>query len=1603
MKYSRGKAFSFLNNIYVNIKQSNAKISIFHLISYTIEVTHILITLDIIFTKNTPEVNLYFPLYFISPIFLIKFLIAKYSKNCTAIPYDIYNHDQMSLILSSKLKLHVYDANCSLNIFVLVVIGIIVLIFICFIVLGTTKDTRGWKRVVCTIMSFFIFFFNKTFLPLLAFGLLENVSQQIFTSSAIFFTPMFIVSLSGFIIFTCSTFFFRKFLLNSYLQNEFLQENNRFMVVIFEFTMIILDNVIISIRYYSTNHLFFKSIVVILYIVHLYFLLMNFTQSLFKTIYQKGRLMIHLFYFCLGFVKSVFIVIFNERKEINHTLTYKLFELLVTLLLYLAISQTLNTFHPIFPLSEVVEHSFKNFKNRYSGIKELYLPLIAYLENHLKLGKSTDTTNKSKDKLHLINYYQKMLLQHFVISERDIYALDDHKSSKRKMIQKFLYGKPEDDAEEFKLLIEMLIHCLNKISKGIGKATDNIQLQETIKIIKVVLFYIYDDKTFRAQYFLSCIHNSDYYAHCTYHFYFLISYLYNTFFYFSQNEEHAMIQVIYSLEVEESYLKIIKSFKLITEGIQKTKKAKMKIIDQQNEIIGEAYGKIVLINKSNENPKMKDQYQIEKYRLVDSLLFAPFHYRFFDMFDLVLLEYGPSKNIDFVLSFEGNELILRKIPYKYVTLTGFKSNSYIGKDFAFLLSPHTRESFMKEIKKNILHLSQNSFNINSVMPTQEGHIIGLTLKCSLLPLFAEQFYIVAAIESDTVITNIVLLNTNGNAHSFGNYFTVNFGLSAEMLKINFFKVFNAENFMVNYKRKPSFNSSMIPFYNKNNAINNSNNKNRLFNLFQTVQSTKTIAIIPELYKKQYNIPLEKLIDNIIRSISFEEATLNNSNRNHYIQAIKDMIRLKIKTKDNGLLHYFLQLEHLYHESIEEYLLVSFSFEEIQKDKQCEESLKDSFLLSKRNYSILQAGSGSSVISSLGSNESNWSIQERKKQKSKIATNAIIRVILIYDIFLILVSIIFLVIAKNSSTQFINYHTVLINLVDLTVHYLMGQFYISNMININNNNVASNYEKVVNENIKPESISFSELYQFYFKNITTRFFPLYENVISNISVHFSPSWKDENFNYPLMLIKFDGTNYTEEYLQFWNIPKNNFYILSNLDNFILNMPPFENLTEIYKSISSYNSNQRIILSEIVNYFSVRDTLFNCTDTIRNKFYAQLHNFTFEVYTLFFIYLFLQFVSFFLSLFGITSVYQRLIKISDTITSLPKNKSSLLIEKLKQIKKIIKAEQKPSIIFTQLKEKTRKIKSGPNYKSMRDNNFDSSGNLNSNNNEESVKLLDTKKAIAFLKGSFKFRVYRSVLRVIIALSCILLIYPIIACPVLSTFFNRINAILNETARLTKFKMSLLTFYLEIKYLIFVNNIDQLYSTDFLPQYSYNIFSNYSLFKRAVNNDKNFLNLKHYFDKIDSVNGCNSIIDQNMFNKPFLALCNYQTILTTPMENMFGFYVNKIKIVFNNFKASFRMTDDQVVAFHSSYFIDANFHIILFFFNFVAYSKEYFLFPQFTINTNSLIGFLILIFVLMTVTEIINFFILIHHGTIKLTKSLENFLLMEKFFIQEQGDSK
>ena len=154
-------------------------------------------------------------------------------------------------------------------------------------------------------------------------------------------------------------------------------------------------------------------------------------------------------------------------------------------------------------------------------------------------------------------------------------------------------------------------------------------------------------------------------------------------------------------------------------------------------------------------------------------------------------------------------------------------------------------------------------------------------------------------------------------------------------------------------------------------------------------------------------------------------------------------------------------------------------------------------------------------------------------------------------------------------------------------------------------------------------------------------------------------------------------------------------------------------------------------------------------------------------------------------------------------------------------------------------------------------------------------------------------------------------------------------------------------------------------------------------------------------DGIEGCKMLLSNDEYF--FIQLLKFELLLQTKVETIISRFVNQLRSEFISFNQSERQESDIIYYFHSEVFQFNNLLVIIYFKNYLQDLEYSYILPELQNNIKSLTNFLVIIFVIMVITEILyyigsNIFVLK-----KISSSLNDYKIMEKFFIYEDNSKK
>ena len=349
---------------------------------------------------------------------------------------------------------------------------------------------------------------------------------------------------------------------------------------------------------------------------------------------------------------------------------------------------------------------------------------------------------------------------------------------------------------------------------------------------------------------------------------------------------------------------------------------------------------------------------------------------------------------------------------------------------------------------------------------------------------------------------------------------------------------------------------------------------------------------------------------------------------------------------------------------------------------------------------------------------------------------------------------------------------------------------------------------------------------------------------------------------------------------------------------------------------------------------------------------------------------------------------------------------LEKKLKYIKHIIQNELKPSIAIEQLKE------INPATKPKVANN----AQLSLTHQMKEINPNDDDKDDMFLikfnanqkKKIYHFIAYIQSFKTLLLLGSIYLIFIVITFPIMTSLFKKLEIKRRETQAIQDLQELLISYYIGIRLSIALNSTDLQLKLGIFGSMTDNIFSNHTEAKRLMitENVKSTINRLmitenvkstiNYLNQInDNNNSCEFLLENNEYKYGLILICNFEPLMQTKVETMISGFINQLRSEFLNYNQSEKLESDLIQYFHSRTFQFNNLQVIIFFMNYLNDLEYKYTLPDLQDNINTLMLFLVIMFIIMVITEIIYYFSSSIFVLGRMSSSFNDYKVIEKFF--------
>ena len=1552
-----------IKKIYNSFKENNANLRIIFKIFKFFEIIEKIIIIDIIFSFKRKFINLYFPLYFCSPTFYFEAMNSKLGNhtNTNILNSSYIENDQIYKIHDEYLNIKPIHQINFLNYRILEAACLVFIILLFLMQLITTGNyILNLCKKISEIIIYLIFY--SFIIPFLILFNRTTIMQFAETFNKL--KADFIIDILLLIIFNFLTYRYYLILIYAFDDNEkyFFIKSNYFLI---KFLLNEIGVILIVLRRENNYSIIFQFFWSGLFLINFYILSKNYIRNIHKKLSDKMNYFLNTLIFSLFIIRffSLFII-----KSLNKIETYKILETLLIILLTMIIFFNLSQIKKSINLTKTENYLKSNDCEFFLGIYQLFNSFIDFFFIKIKLKKFPE---KEKEKFFF--NIKNDLLNYFLLSKEDFALITNNKIG---LLSKFNYLQQMNNNQTTtttvnsennisQITMTLLLNVIEQMFTLAEEKNSNYGnlAKEVITYYKVLLYFISDDSPYRAEYYLKKFlynpnyDNSNVLMNC------IFEYLED---YFKKKEkdieDNSMEYIIYFNLLNIEYLKIIKAFKTMLLNFNKSHKELIKIIDIESKHIGLSLKNILNLNIiHSKNMKIKEQAENDKYKFVENIMFNNNYEKSLEYFDINNLDNLVDKNNYFINTNIGGNYICKKIPLLYYELTGIKTNKLYNQQYVLIFPYIIRNSQIEITETNLIN--KKFSREETILETIDHNIVFCRLTYNILPTYKGQLYYICLIEQFNFPENCnhILIEPSGHVLYLGTFYKNYLGICNNFKNFNIFNLFGIKDFN------------------------------------------------PAKNKENFEIPKTEILNNV-KNLLVKDGIVQNKEINEIIKKINKMFSSKI-------VKITMNVKKFYKVNDDKIYLINFIFEdmkfEFNQKSDAKSNENNSFLITANNNSSIASVSTTSYLSYKILKENSWNITNQRTNKN-MSNSKLDRLNLYYNIILIIIAIIICIIITIYSNKFKNDFKNMLIIRSINNNYLTASVFIAIMIKIENSSNYDSLNEYYNNNIDEYNITLSYFYQTNFISIENQFI---ENYIE-LKKKYSKIKNNDLFLKEFEILTADGVKELKSFYLIFELGRNYFYILSQIENFYQEIPQI-NYDEIDIKFKKLNENQKYIYSLVYNSFNFFKNIFDILFDSKKNFKKTIKNFKFLSLFLFIGFLILNVLSLLLLYFSIQITNKKMFAIVEKIFKLTKRGKKFLLEKLKYCKGIIKNEIRASEFIERLKEIDPKKKITNSNKQILDidlmnqkennnennkNNFDNNNNNNQSNNnlpeviyDDDMYLIQPTKADKKIK--FYFNTYKSVLKIIVILIMVYVIFFVVVFPLIYHFFNKFNVKLNVTNNLSDLQNLILIYYLEIRYSILVNDTDKQKNYDIFGLFTNFLYANYTSLKQILINE-NHKETMEYFNAVNAngTESCEFFLYDDDMKYALMEICKIEPIMQAKVETMISAYMNQLRRVFINFNISQRTNEDIINCYHSNVFQINNLNLIIFFLNYLNNLEHYFILPQ----TNKLIDdlklFLIIVFIFLVFSEFFNYFGSFYFVTRKLLYALNNYLIMERFFNYE-----
>ena len=1534
-------------DLFSSIQGHSLKSLFFNFLSSIFEYANLIVVIDIVFNYKREFLNLTYPVYFISPIFYLEFFLNNLVKNsdlgsvCHLLNEEYYKRDQINRLIQKFFTNKIYNQNCFYDTKILRVI--ILLILLISLIIHMININNFFFSLLKYILSFITYFFLRTINLLTLVIFHRNVIIQL-SDYYETISESFILDLALLIFFLILYIIFMNLLIYAFFENNISYLHNQNFASQ-EILLQELSSIIFILRLYN------KKIIVIEFFwayCFINFSILKIQDMLlsynFNTFFKMNQIVfLILITFFIERVIIYFLIHWKQDEKV-----FKLLELCLLIFLFITLLYLLYGKKKYFQLYSIKEYLKKKRTLFFYGISQIFLPITNFFEIKLMHGK---ISGKERE---IIDIYIKYFKNHLFKNENDFNILGNEKDKliplfsgkiKKSIRKSSSLTSKEGDSE--KIIYNKLLYFLKYFKKLLSndKNEFNRKVLEILHYYKIQLFFIIDDKTFRAQYHLQNFRYSKVFSDCPFISKCIFKSIRTSLLSLEKkSEDNSMASIIIFQDLNNQYIKILKCFKLILNNLTETKYRLYEIIDQKSSEIKRSLDEIIEINKhADDEYKLRSQPEFDKFQLIEEILFNDNSGKNFDFYDTNSLDTVVEKNDSFLILFERNEFIIKKAPLPFYEYTKKNTNKLKDLNLKVIFPSQIAKNQIKIIKKHLL--KERHYTIETVIEDINGYIVGTKLHFSILPTFQGQIYIICKVDSlkDFEMDNFALFEKENAAIKFGTFFKDYFGVTNEHNSVPIIQLFGIKNY--------SFNDIEKEF---------------------VIHFKKLCKLVKKNFEKFYS----------------------NSKANHE----KNLSKLEKILGNNKTLTLEIKLKNKFKEENQDFFLLQFNILELIKvKKQKKNIIETQETTNLYTPSIRDTASVASAISTRLHKENAWNISTQAKKKQKSENNIFSSISFCYSVFLIGFAVFICIYTKIYSNKFKKDYTNISVFRRNNIDFVYGQFCLTNTITKKTSgNPFDDLVITFSKLITNFSFDFFHFYLEIFQNSSIEFFS-YQNEfkkqfgkLSNKNSFYNVLYED------FTIFNKDGNYEHVTYFDSFDVIFTNLYTISQELTEVMRFPQitYEQIPTYINNITEPNKTCAEILYNYPTFFVVIEKVIYKG---KQYFNSSFQNFKFLIYLFFILFLVANIFGIIIILLSINLSTTILRKITKQIISITHKQLKSLRKKLKYGKLLLSNEKKPSSIIDEIK---RIYAYNRAKKKQQLNSTFIDGNPNKvmdEDNDDYIPVVNLNKK----EKKYYFQIFINSIENLLFSLLLYGILVIVTFPLMKTHFSKISTQKNLTDYIDDLNIYLIHFLIQSKISILFNTTFAM--DDLINNKSLIIYNNYTEFASIIEKKEDYSKL---ISDAGSVGACESVLtnlENSIYYTSLIQICKVNCFFEARFSTKLSGFLSKIRSIYLAFLND-RNRNDYSYIYYAGYDLQlVNLFEYIFYMTFLGRLEEQHIKPDLEGMINNLTEFILVIFIIMIIFQIFNYvqgsFIILE----RFVQIIEVYNVIGKFFEMNDKNDK